>query len=187
MNETMDNQQVTSHQLAWLAGIWEGEGTFMIYGYKRRNRKDKNYSARVTLTNSSIEMINEISKIFDNCGIGGHIYQEKMRSKKHKACYHITVNKMEHVKKAAKLMLPYLISKKAHAEVLIRFINLRQKYKRIVIKDNKTGKITRGIKTQGLNTEEKTLCEQISELNSFGPKKGTSQTIRQTSMTTCLE
>ena len=182
-----ENQQVTSHQLAWLAGIWDGEGTFMVYDYQRKNEsKKRTYTARVTLTNSSIEMINEISKIFDYYKIGGHIYQEKMRSNKHKACYHITVNKLDHVKKSTELMLPYLVNKKAHAEVMLRFVKLRENYKRIVIRDKKTGKITGGIKEQGYNNEEISLYEQLKKLNAFGPNEGTSQTIRQTSMSTCF-
>jgi len=177
-----ENQQITSYQLSWLAGIWDGEGTFMIY--RQEYTKRYGLTGRITLTNSSIEMINEISKIFDYYHIGGHIFQEKLRSEKHKACYHITVNKIDHVKKAIELMLPYLVAKKAHAEVLLRFINSRLKYKCKPIKDVKNGKII-GMQTQGYD-KELTFWEQLKNLNSFGPQEGISQTIRQTCMTTCL-
>jgi hypothetical protein len=175
MNDTMINQQVTTHQLAWLAGIWDGEGTFTIINDSRGI-----LSSRLSLSNTDVSMINEIVKIFDLSSVKGHIWQEQTsRKPNHKKAYHITINKMEDVLKITEMMLPYLISKKPRAELLIRFVKSRMKYKKETIRDPKTGHIL-GIKKQGYSKEEKSLFDQMRELNTTGIKVGTSETLRQT-------
>jgi len=165
MNKTIDNQQATSHQLAWLAGIWDGEGTFSIY-----EQSKKHLVGRITLSNTDDLMINEIIKILDLYNINGHLWKEtKSRKPTHKKAYHLTINKLKDVNKATVLMLPYLISKKARAELLLRFVNSRMNYKKEVIRDDKTGQI-KGMKEQGYSNEEKSLHEQIKELNKVGIK-----------------
>lgn len=167
----MADQQTTTHQLAWMAGIWDGEGTFGIYPTR------KQYCGRLTLSNTCPIMINEIVKIFDSIGIRGHIWQETTsRKANHKKAYHITLNKLGDVKIATEMMLPYLVSKKARAEILLRFIESRLEYKAIPKRDPKTGQIL-GIVTQGFE-KEKTFYEQLKELNQVGIKVGVSETTR---------
>lgn len=181
MDTTIGDQQVTSHQLAWLSGIWDGEGSFQINSHIIKN--GEYYNARLTLTNSSVEMIAEIVSILDNCGVKAHLFKEQMRKKKHRQCYHLTVNKISSVKKTTELMLPYLIAKKAHAKLLLRFVGLREKYRQSIIQDPATGRVI-GIKKQGYSSEEKSLCEQLHQLNGGlerkGIKEGTSETTRRT-------
>lgn len=169
----MVNQQVTTHQIAWLAGVWDGEGTFtIVYDTNKR------YVPRITLSNTDVVMINEIIKIFDASGINGHIWQETTsRKPNHKKAYHITVNKMEDVKVITKLMLPYLISKKPRAELLLRFLESRSYYKSKAERDSKTGRVL-GIIKQGYSDEEKSLFDQMKELNQVGIKVETSETTR---------
>lgn len=170
MDTTIGNQQATSIKLAWLAGIWDGEGTISIYYAKQNNA----YVARLTLSNTSDEMINEIAKIFDSLDIKGHIWKAtKQRKASHKLEYHMTVNKLENVLRGTKAMLPYLIVKKAQAELIIRFIESRMKYKPALERDGK-GRIT-SVKTQGYTKEELSFYEQIRTLNLRGPQ-GASET-----------
>lgn len=162
MDATIDDQQVTSHQLAWLAGIWDGEGTFSI---TYQNKKyGEAYIAKASLSNTDMAMINEIIKILDSYNIGGHLFKESPRRKEHKASYHITINKLNKLKQLVELILPYLVNKKPNAEIMLRFVNSRLKYKKSPIKDKKTGKIT-GMKRQGHSEEEKELYKQMAELN----------------------
>lgn len=169
----MANQQVTTHQLAWLAGIWDGEGTFSIF-CDTNNR----YIGRITLSNTDVSMINEIVKIFDASNVKGHIWQElTSRKPNHKKAYHITVNKIDNVMTITKLMLPYLISKKPRAELLLRFLESRSKYKAKANRDPKTGRVL-GVITQGYSEEEKSFFDQMRELNQVGIKVGTSETTR---------
>jgi len=171
------DQQVTSHQLAWLAGIWDGEGTFTI-SFLQKGKGKFFLSSQITLTNSCPLMINEISKIIDYYKIGAHLWLENLRTKKHKQCYHLTIRKQECIKKFIELVLPYLITKKSRAEILYRFVCKRMKYKRKVIQGS-NGQL-KGVKPQSYSDEEMSLYEQIKKLNSKGYKEGTSTTVRQT-------
>jgi hypothetical protein len=173
MDETIGNQQVTSHQLAWMAGIWDGEGSFVISYYSDR----QSFAAAVQLTNSSPEMINEVVKIINIHGITGHLYLEPLRTKKHKRCYHLKISRFENMIKITKLMFPYLIAKKAQAEIFIRFVESRMKHKKQVNQDPVTGRLL-GVKRTGYTDEEKSLIEQLKLLNKTGIKEDTSETTR---------
>jgi hypothetical protein len=159
------NQQATQEQLAWLAGIWDGEGTFTISCSRRANGK-VSYAPQITLTNSCPLMINEIGKIVDYYGITSHLWLEDLRTMKHKRCYHITMRKHEGLKKFMELVIPYLISKKAQAEILYRFVLKRMEYKRSVGRSS-NGRLT-GVKEQGYSEEEISLHNQIKKLNAKG-------------------
>lgn len=162
MDNTMDNQQVTLTNLAWLAGIWDGEGTFSIYEHNGF------YSGRLTLSNTSEEMIYEIVRILDSYEIYGHIFKEtKSRKPNHKKAYHLTFNKMESVKKACELMIPYLIVKKARAQLVKRFVESRLKYKKDIIRSEETGRIISVVK-KDYTEEEKSLYDQLKALNKVG-------------------
>lgn len=161
MDDTMGNQQATSHQLAWLAGIWDGEGSFCI----SKDNRDFLCGA-LQLTNSSVEMINEITKIFSSYGVVGHLWLEGLRPKKHKRCYHVKINRTENIIKMSKLMLPYLIAKKAHAELLIRFSESRLSRIKHANRDA-LGRI-KGHRKEGYTEEESDLYEQLKQLNHTG-------------------
>lgn len=178
MNETIGNQQITSHQIAWISGIWDGEGSFCIYPINRKNDKKITYHGQVTITNTSEIMINEIVKILDFYKIGAHLFLENPRTNKHKACWHITVGKRECQLRLVKLMLPYLIAKKAHAEILIRFLLSREKYRPMINRNGK-GQIM-GVVRQGNTQEEISLYDQLKALNKTGSKEEISQTTRRT-------
>lgn len=169
-----DNQQVTSEQLAWLAGIWDGEGSFLIEPL----HKGTHYSGAITMTNSSTKMLQQVITILDNLGITGHLYLEKMRSKKHKCCYHITIRNNAMVKKFILVVLPYLVAKSEHAGILLKYIDSRAKYKRVVGRDSR-GRLT-GVKSQGYSEEEIKYYWQLKKLNAFGINNGTSETLRWT-------
>jgi hypothetical protein len=175
MNNLMGNQQVTSQQLAWLAGIWDGEGSFCISYIK----KGSYYTAAASITNSSSEMIVEVTKIIDKLSIGCHIWLESLRTKKHKQCYHLTVRNNNHLKLFIESLLPYLIAKKAQAEIELRFVNSRLKYQRTVGQDAQ-GRLT-GVKKQLYSEDEVSAYEQLRKLNAFGIQDGTSETIRRAS------
>ena len=162
MDNTIGNQQAIDNKLAWLAGIWDGEGSFVI------EKNGKNFlSGRISLTNSSTEMISEVTKIFDSFEISGHLWLEDKKINKHKKCYHLTINKIIDVKKATELMLPFLIAKRAQAEILIRFLSSRMKYKKIPIRNKTNGRIE-GIEKIGYSEEEISLYEQLKALNKTG-------------------
>jgi len=168
MDKTMGNQQVTLTDIAWLAGIWDGEGTFGIYRYNQTSNGKRSYSGRLTLSNTSQAMIDEILRILSEFNIPVNIWKEKEgRKANHKLATHLTINKMEKVKFVCELISPYIKAKKERLDLLVRFITLRQQYKQIVGRDEKTGKLT-GTKKQGYSEEELSLFDRMKNLNQTG-------------------
>lgn len=177
--KSMGNQQVTFITLAWLAGIWDGEGTFGIYRYARNKNGKWSYCGRLTLSNTSIPMIDEIIRIMNLLEVKIDIWKEtKQRKINHKKAIHLTVNRIDSVKKVCELLLPYLIAKKDRAELLIKFLNSRKSYKRKVKRDPKTGYIL-GVIEQGYSLEDIKMWEEMRELNQVGLViNGSSETTR---------
>lgn len=176
--KTMGNQQVTSTTLAWLAGIWDGEGTFGIHRYPRVNGVTA-YCGRLTLSNTSIPMIDEIVRILESIDVRVNIWKEKTsRKPNHKKALHLTVNRIDSVRKVSELLLPYLIAKKDRAELLIKFANSRSSYRRQVRRDPKTGYIL-GVMAQGYPEGDVKMFEEMRILNQVGLViDGTSETTR---------
>jgi len=176
--KTMGNQQVTNLKLAWLSGIWDGEGTFGIYRSRRAGKEYYNYSGRLTLSNTSEPMIEEIMRIFTALDVKISIWRNtKARKPTHKLETHLTLNKKVDVKKLCVLMLPYLVAKRDRAELLIDFVVSRLSYKPKPSFDKETGAFL-GLAVQGLKKEEEKMFEKMRELNSTGNKVGTSETTR---------
>ena len=163
----MDNPQVTLTELAWLAGIWDGEGTFGINRLKRKNEKSYAYHGRLTLSNTSEEMICEIERIFGLLGVKAHFWREKTsRKPTHKKAVHITLNKQDHVRYVCEKIQPYIVAKKERVSILLEYVISRQQYKKIAIRGEK-GRIL-GVKTQGYSKKEISLYEQMKSLNQVG-------------------
>jgi hypothetical protein len=175
---TMGNQQVTITRIAWLSGIWDGEGTFGIYRYRRTKDGKWSYCARLTLSNTSEEMIQEIIDIFRSFDITANIWRNpKPRKYNHKKEVHITVDRSESVKKGCEIMLPYLVAKKNRAILLLEFIRIRSEYKRKVDRDPVTGRL-KGVIEQGYE-DIIHLYEQMKDLNQVGTLDiGSSETTR---------
>jgi len=167
---------MNNEKIAWLAGLWEGEGTFGLYTFngqwfdKKRNKNRREFKLKpfIALTNTDISLINESAKILDENEIILHLVMQKskgdnlkVKRKELKDIYRLTTFKLSLIKKTIELLLPYLIGKKPQAELLLRFVNSR-------LKNWKSG----------INsyTEEEKLLEQEMRIL----KSESSETIRQT-------
>jgi hypothetical protein len=111
------NENWTSEKLSYLAGIIDGEGSITIEIQSqsiRHNRKCDYYSLRLIVTNTNLPLLNWIVENF-----GGNIRQRKQVPNR-RSCY--TWSLCSH--NAATLLKacePYMIIKKAHAEVFYEF------------------------------------------------------------------
>lgn len=180
--KTMGNQQVTPINLAWLAGIWDGEGTFAICRSNRNNRTLKQstpvFTGRLTLSNTSETMIDEILRVLSSIGVRVSIWKNpKPRKVNHKREIHLTINRQEDVIKCCEMLIPYLIVKKERALTVLEFMKIRSGYKRRVGRDPKTGRLT-GVLTQGYGKDLITLFKKMKVLNQVGIIDGTSETTR---------
>lgn len=127
-NETMGNQQVRPDELAWLAGIIDGEGTINIVKKPDRKRKDGtrryNYWTLLQLSNTNEILIMKVIEIMKKLGTNPYIW-EKAETEKWKKSYQLSLQRMTKVKKILDQIKPYLIAKKPQAEIVLNFINSR--------------------------------------------------------------
>lgn len=168
MDETIDNQQVKPEELAWLAGFWDGEGTITVFHTKRKNGKDR-YNASLVVVNTHEETISHILKLLDRLGIKMHLLKRQSKNKKHAVSYQLTTRNMLYIQKLLPLLIPYLVCKKAQAELTLRFVNSRL--------ESNTDTGGWGHWTP-YEYDEVELSKQLKVLNQTGKP---SETIRQTS------
>ena len=168
-------------KLAWLAGIWDGEGSITVFSnpdywrVKNHIRGAKKPQLKmlptICVVNTDLKMIAEIIKILDKYDIRLNIMKRKWKRKENYSdTYQLITRKMSKIKAFLELVHPYLISKKPQAELLLRFVNSR-------LKNKEEGK------KWGHNTPyteaEREIEREIRELNRTCKGKS-SETIRQT-------
>jgi len=119
----MGNQQVTEYDVAWLAGIYDGEGWFSLK-HKHTNRDGwSGVNLSIGIVNTDSAIINRVDWLLDGIEVP-HVIREKVHDK-WKTRYDIEVKKFSHAKVLISRLLPYLIGKRGQAELLLRFINRR--------------------------------------------------------------
>jgi hypothetical protein len=107
---------VKETDLAWLAGIIDGEGCIRITQEKRNPRMY--YYARVTVTNTDARILNKVDSLFP-----GSLYQltSKTRGSKDRPCFTWMRENM-HAGEVLRAVLPYLVGKRDQAELALRFL-----------------------------------------------------------------
>jgi len=160
---------MTNEKLAWLAGLWDGEGTITVYHSLRRKGTSR-YHPGLVLANCDENIISEAVKILDEIGVKMFLTKVKMKSERHKDAFLLTTRKLSPVKKLCETLLPYLIGKKAQAELTLRFVNSR------LATFERLGRWNQGSE---YTEEEVSLCEQLKKLNKRG-KSESSTAIRLT-------
>jgi len=163
-----------NEQIAWLAGLWDGEGTITLtkvmdnWYVKKAMRKNGSikYKPICTVVNTNETIISEAIRILDENDIKLSISKARKEKEYHTQCLVIQTQKLSVIKRLLELLLPYLIGKKSQAELLLRYVNSRI--------ENFKGK--KGLKSY--NGEEDKFEKDIRTLNKRGSKP--SETIRLT-------
>lgn len=130
---TMDNQQERLEwEISWLAAFTEGEGWISLaknsslqHG-KRYFRFDPNCG----ISNTAKDLIDECLRILDKYGVKYNVAKRKgsgIAKGESLKRYEIIMRCAERTSKFLNLIYPYLIGlKKTRAELVLKFINLRQ-------------------------------------------------------------
>ena|SRR3990167_3051337 len=112
----------TKIQLAWLAGILDGEGSFMVI---RSNRKGKyRYFYRISIANSNEIIINECKLILKRLGIKCCCYFQDRRGIKtiRRQTYLIHITNRDGIIKLCSAVVCYLIGKKRLGKRLLYIV-----------------------------------------------------------------
>lgn len=167
----MDNQQVTQTQLAWLAGMWDGEGHFSMRRTVLKAYNTPQYSPRVGLTNSNTAMLSEARRILDALGIS-YFFREHSAGGgfdgSSKQVWQISIETLTHAKALITAIRPYIIGKGFQADCISEFCE-----RRLLLADRKKHN-NAARKYQARDFE---LVRSVYDAN--GDIRGTSETIAQ--------
>ena len=150
---------MTPTEAAWLAGFLDGEGSFMVTRSFRKTCAAPTYIAVVAAANTDIRLVERCKTLAGGCIVG-----IKSKSDRWKDAYHWTLKGVG-VGPVLVEIIPYLVSKKRQAELLLHLRSL-----------------TRIGSPPGRNSTRKTLEEvdqrtsvyiAVRDLNKRGPRNPT--------------
>jgi hypothetical protein len=107
----------TEIQLAYLAGIIDGEGTIYIQGRIKEGRNRFNYFPRFQVGNTDIKLINWL---FDNFGGNRYTKDRSKHNPKWRTQYEWYTNPIL-LDQLLPLIIPFLVIKKEHAKIMFDF------------------------------------------------------------------
>lgn len=111
-------------ELGWLAGLWDGEGSITMFKHYEQGRR-RQYIPVVCMTNTNPEIISHAIQLLDRSGIRLRVAILRKSDGVNSECYQILTTKQSVVKEFLEMLMPYLIGKKAQAELLLRFVSSR--------------------------------------------------------------
>jgi ribosomal protein S6 len=116
--------------VAWLAGIIEGEGCLIsrFYNEECRNNKRRgiNLFVRIQIINNDAIIIQKTTKILSALGVGYYYQINKRKKSNHNDTLIVVVQGKGRVKKLLKAIMPYLSGKLKQAKFLKWIIERRE-------------------------------------------------------------
>jgi len=110
--------------LAWLAGIIDGEGCFSIYSVTRKDAETPSPSAYLSITNSNRLVLDQCKKIFDELEIKYLYNDPKNGHQRGRRVMRIRIKNYSSLKRLIELILPFLVGKVDQARVMLEFVTL---------------------------------------------------------------
>jgi hypothetical protein len=102
--------------IPYIAGLLDGEGGFSI---KITNKNPPRFQAHIALQMTHEETVKHFAKM---CGV---TYNRKL-SKRGGPLYYALINTQDDLEKLLEMLSPWLITKKRHAELILRFFSLKK-------------------------------------------------------------
>lgn len=116
---------VTEVELAWLAGIIDGEGSIQLDAGMRKNGR-RSCTPRLTIGNTSKAMMLEVRRLFEALEVHGH---EGIAARTRRPMG-IAVLQGNSAVAIVKAVRPYLVAKAEQADVLLEYVLWRASYPR---------------------------------------------------------
>jgi len=122
-----DNAEPTPEQLAWLAGIFDGEGSIILNFMKKRKYPYIGFH----ITNTNISLLSKVQMILQII-LNRPIKMYKKKNTNYSVglncnmqCYSIDFRAQKDVFKVLNLLMPYLTSKKPKAMLVLEYLKQR--------------------------------------------------------------
>lgn len=167
----MDNQQVTNVDLAWLAGIWDGEGTISCRkGVQQRGKKNPQFAPRVSMVNTDTQILHEVVRILDTLDIKYYFREKGVGGFEgsRKPCFIISVETLGNAARLLTAIRPYLRGKGFQADMMLKFVNSRLAKVKLRGRDNQKFAYSK---------DELEWLDSVIQAN--GNPRGTSETLRE--------
>ena len=149
-NTEQSMMDVRDTDLAWLAGIIDGEGCFSIFINNRNDAMTPSISANLSITNSNGLLLNRCKEILDELQIKYLYNDPKNGHQRGRKVMRVRVKNYSSLRRLIELMLPFFVGKADQARIVLEFVSLA----------GQRGK---------LKYEERArLMEKIKELNRHG-------------------
>ncbi len=163
----MTQTEVKATELAWLAGMIDGEGSVTIFKHQEKGGQIK-LCPTIIITNTHEETIATCLNILDRLGTSFHVFERKPKNpKKHKKSIQISTRNMRYIKIVLQAVLPYLVTKKAQAQMTLRYVTKN-------LERRETGK-------NRYDEEDFALQSKVQGMNKHGPISEPSETVGEQS------
>lgn len=150
-------------QKAWLAGFIDGEGFIGITFQRKKENSQQSASPLfhpyLIITNTNKKSILYIKELVGE----GNVYELKSKNRSLSPAFQFKLTKRGVLNNLLKLIKPYLIIKKEQCQILLKFLEIREK-KQIV-----TGYGSRGVTS--FSYEDEGFYRQLLVLNKRGNRK----------------
>lgn len=111
--------------LAWLGGMWEGEGTISIFTHTEKTGNEK-ICPHVSVVNTDIGLINKMRKILEELGCNFVLHERRPKNSRHSTAWILTTRNMKYIIIFLEAVLPYLYGEKApKAEIVLDYCKRR--------------------------------------------------------------
>lgn len=115
-------------ELAWLAGIMDGEGTIGLNKVKKKTPKGYVVSPRIAVANTDKLMIDKVCEILKRYGIKHNVSTYKDKNiKSAKLVYKLGICSFGNILSVCEKLLPFLVSKREKALLVVEYIKMRLK------------------------------------------------------------
>lgn len=112
-------------ELSWLAAMWEGEGSIVLYTRQHSKYDRKQIVPSVTIANTDILIINKIKQLLQKMGCEPH-FKTFRRKKSTKDCHSLTCNSLTNIKIVLEHIIPFMVGeKKAYGEIVLDYVSKR--------------------------------------------------------------
>lgn len=121
-------REVEETEKAWLAGVIEGEGCLSIVQHYDRNGKGRYNTARISVTNGDLFLIQKVSQILYDLNTRFYFQLRKSKNPKHQTRLDINVEGQGSCWKVLEAIKPYMASKRLQVNLLIEFLVWRETF-----------------------------------------------------------
>ena len=114
------------NKLAWLAGFIDADGCIRLSRGWKKKKGQYSLIPQVSIHNTCLYTMNEVAQILSSVIPGFSLSWKKRISAKHAELVSISIMGIRRVEPVLNSLLPFLITKKLEAQLLLRFIGSRK-------------------------------------------------------------